>query len=186
MPVKKKTSSKKKTSAAQRRLNFDTADAPSRSAETQAAASRDGKRDHGTAVTTAVAGSPVKRTKISSAAAAVTPEEDTASNATRSYVPQYIHANVAYRTKGNSALSETTRKVYQWIVKHHEIPNDLEQRRSYGPLSGSSYEERVIQQYDLGQLKRTTVPTGDDLVVSSICTSCAEVGHKRNDCPALI
>lgn len=68
---------------------------------------------------------------------------------------------------------------YRLITDHYFIPEDLEQQRAYGPLSGSSFEERVVQEYALGKLR----PTTEDV---AICTSCATVGHKRLDCPKLV
>lgn len=98
------------------------------------------------------------------------------------YVPIYIHKNVEYISKGHTAnLSPRTLKVFQWIQEHYNIPKDIEQIRTYGPLSGSSYEDRVITAYRLGKL---TALGG--IVDAVICTACAELGHVRDACPTLL
>ena len=154
--------------------------------------------------------SPIASTesrKTGAKRAVVTPEEkvkhsedDTAEQAAetedqaslKKYVPTYIHRNVGYRRQGesNSTLPETTLKVFSLICENYIIPTTFEQRRSYGPLSGTSYEERVIEAYSLGLLepkkerKNTTSKSGKQKII--VCTSCAEIGHKRTECPSLI
>ena len=121
-----------------------------------------------------------KKATTTLSAVAVTPEE-AERKALAKYVPKNIHKNLGYRREGASAQDDypTTRKVYRLVCKNYRIPADFEQRRSYGPLSGMSYEERVVQGYALGKL----VAKGDDV---DICTSCASVGHKRFECPSLV
>ena len=101
---------------------------------------------------------------------------------TAEYVPTYIHKNVEYHRKGeaSNSLPSKTLNVFQLITDHYAIPKDLEQSRSYGPLSGSTYEERVISAYRLGKLKASDTPA------TIICTGCAEIGHERDECPTLL
>lgn len=100
----------------------------------------------------------------------------------KEYVPTYIHKNLEYHRKGEAsdALPSKTLKIFQLITDHYAIPRDLEQSRSYGPLSGSTYEERVISAYRLGKLKTSNTPA------KIICTGCAEIGHERDECPTLL
>lgn len=115
--------------------------------------------------------------------AVVTPlNERKVAAAESEYVPKYVHKNLDYRRKGQAKLSPTTLQVFQLVEEHFDIPKDIEQNRSYGPLSGTSYEERVIRTYTLGKL--TSKDPADANV--TICTSCATVGHKRDDCPDLL
>jgi hypothetical protein len=109
-------------------------------------------------------------------------DERKAAAAVSEYVPKYIHKNVDYRRKGQAKLSPSTLQVFQLVEEHFAIPKDIEQNRSYGPLSGSSYEERVVRAYALGKLTPKD-PTDADV---AICTSCSTVGHKRDDCPDLL
>ena len=105
------------------------------------------------------------------------------------YIPTYIHKNVEYVRKGQIVkLSPIQSKVLQWIEDNYEIPHDFEQNRKYGPLSGSSYIDRVITAYRLGSLKRIE---GSDLDsernnVRVICTVCANFGHIGDTCPTLL
>jgi hypothetical protein len=114
-------------------------------------------------------------------AAAVTPEEPPNEKQLSRYVPKYIHKNLDYKTRGEKDLPATTLQVYRLVREHYRIPEDFEQRRTFGPLSGTSYEERVVQAYAVGKLasKKDGAPV-------KICTCCAALGHKREDCPTLI
>jgi hypothetical protein len=120
------------------------------------------------------------------AAAAVTPEEAFTTNAAAenealsNYVPKYIHKNLDYKREGEKDLPKVSLDVYRLVCEHYEIPASFEQRRAFGPLSGVSYEERIIREYSIGNLS----PKEGEAV--SICTSCASLGHKREDCPNLI
>jgi hypothetical protein len=114
--------------------------------------------------------------------AVVTPLDERKVAAVSEYVPKYIHKNVDYRRKGEAKLSPSTLQVFQLVEEHFDIPKDIEQNRSYGPLSGTSYEERVIRTYTLGKLTAKDSADAD----IAICTSCATVGHRRDDCPDLL
>jgi hypothetical protein len=114
--------------------------------------------------------------------AVVTPLDERKAAAVFEWIPKYIHENVDYRRKGQAKLSPSTLQVFQWVEERFDIPKDLEQNRSYGPLSGTSYEERVIRAHALGKLTAKD-PADADV---AICTSCATVGHTRDDCPDLL
>lgn len=125
-------------------------------------------------------------------AALVTPAEATAQkkaekkdeggDGIEDYVPTYIHKNLDYHRKGMAAdsLPPKTLKAFELITKHYIIPRNLEQSRSYGPLSGSTYEQRVISAYRLGKLEAVDEPA------AIICTACVEIGHDRDYCPSLL
>ena len=112
------------------------------------------------------------------------------------YIPEYIHKNVDYIRKGNVLkLSPIQSRVLQWIHDNFDVPNDFEQNRKYGPLSGSSYPDRVITAYRLGSLERIkrtddVDDDNDDKIGSSkhsvICTVCADLGHIADACPTLL
>jgi hypothetical protein len=98
------------------------------------------------------------------------------------YVPTYIHKNLSYQRKGQALLGENAQKTFELVEAYFEIPEDFEQSRSFGPLSGTCFEERAIRAYNLSLLdpKKITNATLE------ICSACATLGHKRNDCPDLI
>lgn len=98
------------------------------------------------------------------------------------YVPSYLHNNVDYKRKGKADLSDETLKAYELVEKHFHIPDGFENSRKYGPLSGTSFEERVISAYSLGLLE----PKTNESANVAICSVCAVEGHRRSDCPTLI
>jgi hypothetical protein len=148
------------------------------------------RRDHQSAESYA---SPQKKRKATDTQNIVTPDNvemkkvASQSNVT-DYIPSYIHKNVEYVRKGQIVkLSSIQSKVLHWIEDNFEIPNDFEQNRKYGPLSGSSYVDRVITAYRLGSLKRIEGSDHDEIKNDGvICTVCADFGHIANTCPALL
>jgi hypothetical protein len=100
------------------------------------------------------------------------------------YVPTHIHKNLSYQREGKASLTETTRKVFDLVKEHFVIPDDFEQSREYGPLSGICFEVRVIREYNLGTLKASK--EGEEGRAFIICSNCAAQGHKRFECPHLI
>jgi uncharacterized protein (UPF0333 family) len=105
------------------------------------------------------------------------------------YTPSYIHKNVEYVGRSQIVkLSPIQSKVLRWIEDNCEIPSDFEQNRKFGPLSGSSYADRVITAYRLGSLKRMEGSDHDDERNhdKAICTVCAELGHIADACPTLL
>lgn len=97
------------------------------------------------------------------------------------YVPTYIHKNVEYKRKGETE-DETLVAAFRLVEKHFVIPIDFENNRKYGPLSGSSFEQRAISAYSLGLLE----PRTEESAKVAICSACAEEGHKRSACPQLV
>ena len=134
------------------------------------------------ATTTPVSSPPPKKSRD---AATVTPEKEPTPEQKElaKHVPKYLHKNVEYQRKGECQLPPNKRKTYQWICERYEIPIDFEQKRSYGPLSGTTYEDRVIQAQALGKLERLLNAPDSE---TRICTECAEAGHVRKSCPTLI
>lgn len=100
------------------------------------------------------------------------------------YVPKYLYKNVGYTVRNQAKLSPEVAAAFAWICDHFIIPDDIEGNRSYGPLSGTCYENRVLQAYNLGQLAAKQNATAS--TTTMICTTCAEVGHKWDECPRMI
>jgi hypothetical protein len=127
--------------------------------------------------------SPAPQRTKKSRVAAVTPEEQAEVIKLSKHVPTYLHKNVEYSRKGEKKISAPKIKAFKWICERYVIPNDFEQKREYGPLSGTTYEERVIDAYSVGKLERKESASDEE---TCVCTVCADVGHKRDDCPTLI
>lgn len=120
-----------------------------------------------------------KKKKVDAKAAVCTTEEP--------YVPTYIHKNVGYARFGTALdrLSDGQKLAFAFVVENYDIPADFETNRKYGPLSGTSYEERVLAAYATNGL----TPSEDadsDLIRKGICTFCGELGHKKKLCPELL
>jgi hypothetical protein len=129
--------------------------------------------------------SPAPKLAKKSRVAAVTPEDEEQAEIRKlsKHVPKYLHKNVEYSRKGEAKISAPTIKAFKWICERYVIPNDFEQKREYGPLSGTTYEERVIDAYSVDKLERKESAPDEE---TRVCTVCADVGHKRDDCPTLI
>jgi hypothetical protein len=132
-------------------------------------------------------------------------DNDDVDEETCTYVPTYVHKNVGYRSKSSCRNNEGAdgadpkiKIILDFIKTHFVIPSDFEGNRSkYGPLSGSSYEDRVIQAYTLGKLQRrenksksnnedTNTPGTTTTTSLDICLQCVQIGHQRINCPTLI
>ena len=164
----------KKKSSAKRRLDFEATSGQNRSRQSAKVAST--SNVPATKPITSLLSSPAKRARPSKAI--VTP--DVAKHEREDeYVPKYIHKNVEYQRRGRKSLPSTKLAAFDQIMQHYVIPKDLEQSRKYGPLSGSSYEELVLQAYTLDKLEPMEAQV-------EICTECAKIGHKRYECPKLI
>mmetsp|Transcript_2158 Transcript_2158/g.6258 ORF Transcript_2158/g.6258 Transcript_2158/m.6258 type:complete len:215 (+) Transcript_2158:118-762(+) len=103
------------------------------------------------------------------------------------YVPTYIHKNVGYARFGTATdrLTDGQKLAFNFVVEQYNIPSDFETNRKYGPLSGTSYEERVLAAYATNGLdpSEEADPT---LIHKGICTFCGIIGHKKKLCPDLI
>ena len=103
------------------------------------------------------------------------------------YVPTYIHKNVGYARFGTALdrLSDGQKLAFAFVADKYHIPADFETNRKYGPLSGSSYEERVLAAYAIGGLAPSE-GANSDVIRKGICTFCGELGHKKKLCPELL
>lgn len=103
------------------------------------------------------------------------------------YVPTYIHKNVGYSSFGTATdrLTDGQKLAFNFVVEQYHIPSDFETNRKYGPLSGTSYEERVLAAYATNGLDPSE-DADSALIRKGICTFCGIVGHRRKLCPDLI
>ena len=93
------------------------------------------------------------------------------------YVPENIHKTVDYSRRGTKALPRGLVAAFHHIERYFQVPDDFEVDKRFGPLSGISFEERLVAAYSQGLLvaKEENTPF--------ICTSCGELGHKKRACP---
>ena len=98
------------------------------------------------------------------------------------------------------------KQIFDLVEEHYAIPSNFETDiRSYGPLSGTCFEERVVNAYDRGLLLSSSVKSKRKMKTKTkkednqqsvettitdgavlICSHCADLGHGRNDCLELI
>jgi hypothetical protein len=104
---------------------------------------------------------------------------DAAGNAEERYIPHYLYKNLQYRRKGEADLNTGARKAFNMIEENYLVPQNFESSRIYGPWSGSSYEERLINAYECNLLQ----PKVRSII---FCCACGEVGHSRRLCSSLL
>ncbi|DBA04306.1 TPA: hypothetical protein N0F65_002068 [Lagenidium giganteum] len=95
------------------------------------------------------------------------PSSDEDQSAGEEHVAEFIHQTVKYQRKGQD---RQVARQSQAILAHIE----------YGPLSGLTYESRLIRAYSLGLLSRK--PTQQS-TPPQICTTCSKLGHSYKLCP---
>ena len=134
--------------------------------------------------------SPLKTTDANRASVVVTPEKtedaeiDEIPTEKSSYVPIYIHKNLNYQRRGHASINVKLKRFFELVEEHYVIPPDFESNRSYGPLSGTCFEERTVNAYEKSLLSpKKTSKTGEGI---PICTFCGTVGHEQDECPDLI
>ncbi|KAL7528148.1 hypothetical protein ACHAXR_002288 [Thalassiosira sp. AJA248-18] len=105
---------------------------------------------------------------------------------TKLYEPGHIHSILDYHHRGELPLDQGTLKAYRFIRNHFLIPRDIEADPKFGAYSGSSFEQRVIRAYTLGQLepKKESSKIGESSLL--VCSYCGDEGHKRDDCAGLL
>ena len=126
-----------------------------------------------------------KRAKV----AIITPgegEDSKESPSADTFIPVHVHKNLDYNTQGKAKLPETTLRAFSLICQTHEIPSGLEGKWIYGPLSGYSYEEKVLRAYTLDQLDPKAEYATADSTATKICIECAQQGHVLDECPLLL
>lgn len=102
------------------------------------------------------------------------------------FVPVHVHKNLEYVRSGQAALSEGKRKAHEFVIEHCDIPDNFENDRKFGPLSGTCHEDRVIAAFTVGRLQAKPGVTHANAVAAGVCSFCGEVGHRRISCSALI
>jgi hypothetical protein len=96
----------------------------------------------------------------------------------------FLHESLQYKVEGRAThLTAAQEKVFAWVKTHCEIPTDFDSNHKFGPLSGISYEERVISAY----MYKLIEPKNPSEMSQQIkmCTSCGEKGHFFPRCPQL-
>ncbi|VEU37524.1 unnamed protein product [Pseudo-nitzschia multistriata] len=119
--------------------------------------------------------------------AVVTPEKDSLDGETEddAHVPRYIHKNLGYKRRGDAVLDPSVEAAFALVEEHCGIPPGFENDRKYGPLSGTCFEQRLLDAYDKGMVRPKIGPGGNTTGIE-ICTHCASLGHGRDECPVLI
>ena len=102
------------------------------------------------------------------------------------YIPTYLNKNVEYKRRGETLLDPVTEQVFQLVSKHYVIPDGFENSRLFGPKSGVTFEQRVVTAYANHQFKPKLLEMESSEKATVICTSCAEIGHLRDECPLLL
>eukprot|EP00611_Tribonema_gayanum_P002571 TRINITY_DN11923_c0_g1_i1.p2 TRINITY_DN11923_c0_g1~~TRINITY_DN11923_c0_g1_i1.p2 ORF type:complete len:178 (-),score=60.54 TRINITY_DN11923_c0_g1_i1:604-1098(-) len=97
------------------------------------------------------------------------------------YVQEALHKQVIYQTEGKAQLSPAMAKVYAFVKENFDVPPMFDKRHRYGPLSGTSAEERLVVAFLDGQLQPKQ--GRDSAAFAKLCVECGEEGHRARDCP---
>lgn len=91
-----------------------------------------------------------------------------------------LHEAVFYKPRGQVQLSQGERAALDHVAANYVIPDDFElDTTKFGPLSGVSYEERLLSAY-----RHALLPLRRGHTRVALCTGCAREGHWVTDCPA--
>lgn len=122
---------------------------------------------------------------------------------TKTFVPEAINRVIDYEARathpakefkadhyfGHSARARFHKDqhkplVFQFVLQHFNLPEDLEHSMKYGPRSGSCFEERVLTAYMNNQLpvKQSSKQIAEAEL--RICIECGQPGHFPAYCPA--
>ncbi len=108
----------------------------------------------------------------------VAAESPASASAASTASPSAMEALLGFKPAGSAALTEAQLCVYQYVMLNYEVPEDIDRSRRFGPISGTSHEERVITAYSLGLLRLASGGSA-----RTMCSACAEEGHWSMDCP---
>ena len=108
-------------------------------------------------------------------------EGSTSSEEEDARTPTHLHKLLRYKRRGNVALTTVQRRVVDYIERNFVVPVDFERSHRYGPLSGMSFEERLIAAYHSEQLALRDKTKSYGML--KICGCCGECGHMQDDCP---
>lgn len=89
-------------------------------------------------------------------------------------LPRYLVVGYRDSKQDNTNYLTTGQlKVVEHIKQEYEIPSDFESNvRKFGPLSGLTYEERLISSYEWGLLKNKHGKAGE----GRFCWKCQQEG----------
>ena len=84
------------------------------------------------------------------------------------------------RYRDHRELTLGQKRVVEFVKKYYEIPEDFDKDKSFGPLSGSSPELRLVSAYaGRGVLKLKDGLKEEDVPI--MCYVCGEIGHDAWD-----
>jgi hypothetical protein len=79
-------------------------------------------------------------------------------------------------------------RVLSHILKHFDLPSDLERSSKYGVgFSGLCVEDRILTMFETKQLKPKeplSGKQGEYIPAMQMCYTCGENGHMHWDCPS--
>ena len=126
-------------------------------------------------------GLPLTEKKSSISKKSVFTSSTSSAKPTEAYVQEHIHKNVEYTRRSAASfqsLPACMQLAFSSIEANFIIPEEFENSRKFGPLSGVSFEKRLIFVY-LGGLLAINGEEGDETI---ICVCCGRLGHVKKEC----
>lgn len=129
-----------------------------------------------------------------SANTATTEQEKENAQSSESHLQQSLN----YSKKGRKAIKSAERAALQFINERYDVPNEVSmESTAFGPLSGTCYEERVLNTFADGKLSPYLKPEyrhahstdNDKEAINTLCTVCVTCGlpgHTYTTCQKVL
>jgi len=91
-----------------------------------------------------------------------------------------LETHIGYKPAGTCELTDAEEKVLREIHRLDLQPAGFEFDKRYGPMSGLSFEHRLVAAYSCGLLHAAAGTPFEE--AAAVCAACGAVGHRRSSC----
>jgi len=95
-----------------------------------------------------------------------------------------LETHLGYKPAGICELTDAEEKVLREIHRLNLQPAGFEFDKRYGPMSGLSFEHRLVAAYSCGLLHAAAgIPFEE---AAAVCAACGAAGHRQSSCTTVI